>query len=354
MRAISLTCTTARALLQKPPMPIRRAALAAVLLALVPACDEDRADINPDPPLSDVVAAGRYELTMHFHDFLPLQALPDAALDSVGLLWQLHEKPGSTLIARLDDAGDPIVGEVLGQVPDALRDQVPGWMDDAILTAVYGDQPVAVRLGAIYTMADSALEGFDIDSTLTLGDDPVHQLRTIHFAFGDRDIAVPFPDDARARARCQTTRDEWAQLHLEDHHFGLDYGALFDRALDQALVETYGADVRGTLGMLVDCDAVAANVAARCVSGECVGHESELRALCVAGLDATAAELHTLARSIGIVRLELTLGRAWLDDGVPADGVGDDLRAGFFNAYLVPPGKNGQLVLNDLSGRAIR
>jgi hypothetical protein len=353
MRAISLTCTTARALLQKPPMPIRRAALAAVLLALVPACDEDRADIYTEPP-RDVAAADRYELTTHFHDILPFDALPDAALDATGLLWQLRTKPGSTLIELLDDAGDPVVDEALGQVPAALRDQVPGFMDDALSNAVLDGQAFSFELDVLYNIVDAALDGFDLDSTLTLGPDPVHRLRTIHFQIGGHDMPVPIADDANARARCEATRDQYSDLHLEDHQFGLDYGALFDRALDPGLVESYGADLRGTLGMLVDCDAVAANVAARCVSGECVGHESELRALCVAGLDATAAELHTLARSIGIVRLELTLGRAWLDDGVPADGVGDDLRAGFFNAYLVPPGKNGQLVLNDLSGRAIR
>jgi hypothetical protein len=60
MRAFSLTCAMARALLEAPPMPIRRAALAAVLLVLAPACDDDHSDINPDPPRRDVAAADLY------------------------------------------------------------------------------------------------------------------------------------------------------------------------------------------------------------------------------------------------------------------------------------------------------
>jgi hypothetical protein len=250
--------------------------------------------------------------------------------------------------------GDPVVGETLGQVPAALRDQVPGFMDDALSNAVQDGQSFSFDLDVLYNVVAAALDGFDLDSTLTLGPDPVHRLRTIHFQIGVRDIAVPIADDANARARCGATRDEYAQLDLEDHQFGLDYGALFDQALARSFVELYGSDARGTLGMIVDCEAMAATVAGKCVAGECVGHATELRALCAAGLDVAADELHARTRSIGIVGLELLDGRGQLEDGAPADGIGDELRSGFFNAYLLPPGKTGQMVRNDLSGRSIR
>jgi len=47
-----------------------------------------------------------------------------------------------------------------------------------------------------------------------------------------------------------------------------------------------------TLGRALGCRALAHTIASKCVLGVCVGHETQLDAMCEGGLDAIVNEVH--------------------------------------------------------------
>ena len=73
------------------------------------------------------------------------------------------------------------------------------------------------------------------------------------------------------------------------------------RALDASLRQRYGHDLRGTIGLLVDCGAMAASVAHECVGPVCVGHEDDLRGVCEGALDELADQVK---REVARARLQ--------------------------------------------------
>jgi hypothetical protein len=62
-------------------------------------------------------------------------------------------------------------------------------------------------------------------------------------------------------------------------------------ALDASLRQRYGHDLRGTVGLLIDCRALAASVAHECAGPLCVGHEDDLRSVCEGALDELADQV---------------------------------------------------------------
>jgi len=86
--------------------------------------------------------------------------------------------------------------------------------------------------------------------------------------------------------------------------------------------QRYGTDLRGALGALVDCDAMAASVAGKCVLGACIGHQSTLSAICNDGLDLAYQEL---TARIGALRFDALRqsGQAQMWDAATPGGVSD-------------------------------
>jgi hypothetical protein len=301
---------------------------------LLSAC-HDSEDAPPAPP--ETVAAGRFALTSHVT--LPASALlPPAADEALGILDGLHDAPGETLVRVLDDAGVPIVGTVFDRLPGALRDRVTGWMDDYLRSTVFRDASVMSHLDAIASAAHATIGGFDLDSDLVVdADAPAatqHTLRTLRFQIDDQSFAFDVPATELTSATCAATSQVGGTLAVDAHGFGLAYGEYADRALDASLVARYGTDLRGTLDQLIDCDALAASVANRCVLGVCVGHESDLVELCASGLDEVASQVHAELRSLRFDALRFERGQAQLVDAAPADGLAEALDGGVWQARI--------------------
>src|SRR5205814_3251699 len=82
-----------------------------------------------------------------------------------------------------------------------------------------------------------------------------------------------------------------ARVLTGDHAFGLPIGRYMVAVLDASLEQRYGQDLRGLLGELIDCPVMAASVSHECVGPLCVGHQSDLLAVCESGLDEAAARV---------------------------------------------------------------
>jgi hypothetical protein len=91
---------------------------------------------------------------------------------------------------------------------------------------------------------------------------------------------------------------EGGALAMGDQHFKLAIGSHAWQGIGLAVETKYGGDL--SIVQHLDCNAVAQSVAARCVSGTCVGHASDLLALCQAGVTALVADLRD-----GLVPVEL-------------------------------------------------
>jgi hypothetical protein len=86
--------------------------------------------------------------------------------------------------------------------------------------------------------------------------------------------------------------DGAAVAMLGDHAMGVPFGRYALRGLEAILAARYGtSDVAAILSTAVDCPAMAASVAARCVGPLCVDHAAELRAVCDGGVAEAASQL---------------------------------------------------------------
>ena len=69
--------------------------------------------------------------------------------------------------------------------------------------------------------------------------------------------------------------------------------------------------VRATLGKAVNCGALAANIADKCVLGVCVGHQGLIESICSGGLDTVVNLAHNAMAANKIEALHLVSGTAW-------------------------------------------
>ena len=116
------------------------------------------------------------------------------------------------------------------------------------------------------------------------------------------------------------------RFELEAHELVIAYGAHAWRLTDGNLADSGG--VRGTVGGLTHCGAVAPMVAQRC-GAACAGHVAQLGALCEQGLDALVAATRS---ELELVELRFVGGGGSLRD--TDDDQRTDALAGTWDAEL--------------------
>lgn len=298
---------------------------------------------RPDVPAPDPAAEGpaTYEVVSTFD--VPVSALlPEPASEAVGTLADFRASPASTLFTILDEAGVPGAAELQDAMPGPVEDELNDFIDESIEGAEVNGTPATQHLDFVLDQTELVLGRFDLVTDLTLahdGDDlaATHRVRALRIPAG-APLELELPEDRALDAifTLETTPSaevEKTTLTLGDHTFGLPYGELAWMALDLALHEAYGTDLRGVLGTIVDCSAVAAEVADQCVLGVCVGHEAELADLCAQGLDLIAAKVQDEVTSMRFDAVHLQAGRATLEDA-GQDGQADALVNGVWQAEL--------------------
>jgi hypothetical protein len=231
-------------------------------------------------------------------------------------------------------------------------------MNDFFASEKYGDGSVKSELDAFDAAIQTVVARPDVASRLDIGVPDArggvtatHALEELRYSLYDGQVKVTVPITLPAGASALVMSEaaatgrvtaglggEDAHLSLDDHGFGIPYGTFALAALDEGLQQRYGTDLRGMLGLLVDCDGMAASVAGRCVLGACVGHESDLAAICESALDLANTELRGQLADLRLDVLRLQAGQAQMWDapaaGAPRDQQVDRLDGGVWNALV--------------------
>jgi hypothetical protein len=313
------------------------------LLLLLPltagACggDDPQPDAGPPPALA---AEGTYAVQSPI-ELTGAALAPEPVVKAVGGLKALRQNPSEAFAILLDEAGVPLARNLYAALPGALESRLNGWINDAILNRSHEGRSVGEEIDVLVALSEATLFRFDLLTDMTLpapssapGSMAVHTLRGLEFDLLDGRMSVEIPrlveKHTLARAETQATarivaptRGGDADLELGDHAFGIPYGEYALAALDAASVKRWGLPFRPAVGKLVDCPAMAASVAGKCLGPACVGHQSDLLALCERGVDLLVAKVQDSLRAYNWDAVRFKRGRAQLWDAPAAGGAGD-------------------------------
>jgi hypothetical protein len=220
----------------------------------------------------------------------------------------------------------------IATLPVALRNGLEGYIDAELDKVKFGGKTLRQVTGEIAGISETVLSTFVIDSSLWITPTSVqHSLTDLNFTPSSIDIVIPIgglhADTLMQRPTAVV--GEGGALALGDHRFSLAFGNHAWQALNLASTTLFGGDISIIAG--TDCGAVARAVAAKCVSGTCVGHASELEAVCKSGLSALVEDLRTQVSPIELDVVRFASGNAHLvDEGT--DGIADSIVDGTWDA----------------------
>lgn len=267
-------------------------------------------------PVASIIES-RYQLRSHFQ--LTMGSLsPEPAYD---LLQDLEQDPGAVLVSLAEAAGVPAADLLFDALPSSLSGKVTDWMSDAIASS--GDLQVLMAwsrmvLAEMELRSSIALDALDADGYTQA----THSLSSLVFHVDGREIEEAIPSIDALPGAGHSEVDVWVDrdadgvhMILGEQRFGLLFGEAAYRGLEGAIVAHYGTDLRGVLGNLIDCPAMAEEVANQCVLGVCVGHEAELQALCKGALDEAVDTIHDQFAVLDTELLRLRSGEARVAPG---------------------------------------
>ncbi|WP_242343727.1 hypothetical protein [Anaeromyxobacter terrae] len=307
---------------------MRTIALGTVSLMLLSACTPD-AGLGTPPVNAEVhPLAGSYQVVSQFS--VPAAAAAPGPLgDALGLVHGLAVNPAGALLDLAEDAGVPALGTIRSVLPDALQGELEGWMNAFLETATVGGSTPHDDLVALDALIRSVLLDWELRSELELLTPAPGRHTPKAIAFHATGEPLVIPVDATAPVAAATGvyanvswvegQDGPAKLSVGDHAMGVPFGRYARQALAILLEAQYGVpDVRAVLAGAVDCAAMAESVGARCVGFVCVGHETELAAVCEGGLDEAAAQVEARILALDYKAIHLQAGTATAE-GVAVD-----------------------------------
>lgn len=288
---------------------------------------------TPEDPVPAKTGPYRLATTV---DFTIEAILPPQIEEVVVTLRDFSTNPAHALLDLAERRGVPAVGIIRAALPGVLEDKLEGWINDEIEKLKIGGKPITEYAGQIAMLAEIALTQFVVDSELGIdGDTATHRITGLDLRPAGIDFRLPIgglAGDILTQTPDVSVAERGA-LALGDQHFGLNYGEYAWQGIEAASNLAFGGGVRATLGSAINCPRLASAVADKCVLGVCVGHETELRAICDGGLDAIVDFAHDKLAAMRLDVLHLAQGRARLvdDDG---DGIGDRIADGIWQAEL--------------------
>jgi hypothetical protein len=330
-------------------------------------------DGQPIPPKLD----GTYELSNQF-DLTSAGIFPDMVNDTLSSLSNFREHPTQTLVDLMDAANVPVAPQVLNAIPSLIRDQVFGFIDDHVFKSLYDKVPVTKQITGILDDLASIATKFEVVSILDvpepneIGDARgTHQLTGVAYTWNAKRTVINAPDvltqfelkNVKLNAvplEKLNAQLETGRLAIGDSAYAIPIGSFAVAGADALAKDKFGAkDLRDAIGMVVDCEALAKDVASRCIDpvgpGKvCVGHESEIENLCSTGLDVLVGVLKGQIKRLDLPALHLKDGTAKMWDaptpGGAVDAVVDRIDTGFWTAGVGPDDKP---VLATFTGKRI-
>jgi hypothetical protein len=289
---------------------------------------------DPSNPAPAPVANGPYTVTSNVE--ITIEALlPEPAYNLVGTLRDFSQNPAETLLDEAEAAGVPAVGTVRDYLPSFLEDKLEGWINDEINKLTIGGVPVPQFAGQIVALAETTLSQVDIQSTLTIDNGTAtHRLAVLDLSPAGIDTQIElgaFPNEVVSATT--TASSSKSTLSIGDHMFSVAYGHYAWQALEANITETHGTNIRGLLGAAVNCPAIAATVANKCLFGQCVGHATELTTICERGLDEVVSRAKAKLESFRFDALQFEAGTATMVDA-NSDRLAERLTNGVWTAKI--------------------
>lgn len=340
--------------------------------------NEDGVPIGPDGQPLTPQLHGKYELSNKF-DLSSAGVFPEVVSDTLRALSDFREKPSSTLVQLIDAANLPVVDNVLSVIPGAIKNLFFGFIDEHVFKALYAKVPVTKQITGLLDDIASIVTKFEVLTTLDLPEgDAIGDARASHAIAGmaynwsekRHEIRAPEllsnltvqPVDTNAVALEKLSSElETARLSFEDHTFSVPIGTFAVYAAEKLAKDKFGKEsVRAVIGDVVNCKALAENVAARCIgtggTKVCVGHAPEIEGFCSTGLDILVGVLLGQLKNLDLPFLYLEQGTAQMWDapaeGQPLDAIVSRLDRGYWTA-LVNIGGTKEPILATFTGRRL-
>lgn len=308
-----------------------------VAISLLAACGITGTDEGglgtPENPVP--VDRGAYDVTSTI-DFTVEAILPPQAELVVATLRDFSKNPAHALISIADKTGLPALGTLYSVVPGPLKDKLEGWINGEISKVSIAGKPVTAWAGQMAALADTALTKFAVDSTLELdGDNATHTLVALDFAPAGIDKSLPIVGLAQDVLTTHPTLfvAEAGAVTFGDQHFGLQFGEYAWQIINEQCTAQFGHDLRTTIGNAINCPGLAQAVSSKCVLGVCVGHKSEIEAVCEGGLDLVVGQVHKELAKLNIDVFHYASGSAPLVDD-DQDGIADRIVDGVWDAEM--------------------
>ena len=294
----------------------------AVVVANLVACAADQPPAGYPAGLGTATdplpSEGGYMVESHV-----VMSLGSADVDSaIAQLQAFSQHGGTTLMAQ--SVGTPS-GQALDALPTALRSKLEGWIDVELDKQKLGAVTARVAIGDISMMAQTVVNEFVLESSLTITPTgALHSLHDLNFKPDSLDVVVPIGGLTDDQIMQKPTSEVGAGgvLAVGDEHFKLALGSHAWQGIDLGVATKYGGDL--SIVQNLDCNAVSQSVAARCVSSSCVGHASDILAVCQLGMTTLVDHLRDGLAPIVLESLRFTHGTAHLVDD-NHDGVAEKI-----------------------------
>lgn len=270
-------------------------------------------------------------------DFTVEQIVPAQVALVVATLRDFSTNPAHALISIADRAGVPAASTIYSLVPGPIKSRFEGWINGEVAKAKVNGKPITEYAGDVAKLFEYALTDFAVDSELTIdsAESVTHRLTALDLRPTGIDFVLPIGGLAGDVLTQSPTISiaEGGSIVFGEQHFGLNYGEYAWQAIEGVTMAAFGTTIKGTFLKAMNCPALAQAVADKCVLGVCVGHETEIRSVCVGGISAIVDFVHDQVAAHRIEALHFASGGARLVDD-DADGVGDRIVDGDWDAEM--------------------
>lgn len=250
---------------------------------------------------------------------------------AIANLTAFSQHGGQTLLAITASSAPAVT---LNGLPSALKANLPAWIDAELDKQKLSTTPARQAAGVLATQAQSIVDDFFVESSLTISPTgSVHTLTDLAFEPAGATLIVPIGGLSADKIDQKPTATVGAggALTLGDQTFGLAFGAHAWQAMNLAATNAYGGDMTMLQGL--DCGKIATAVAAKCSGSSCVGHASDIQAVCTQGLAALVSDVRDALTPVALDSIHFASGTARLVDS-GHDGVADKILDGTWDAQI--------------------
>ncbi|MFT3697983.1 MAG: hypothetical protein QM831_32885 [Kofleriaceae bacterium] len=222
----------------------------------------------------------------------------------------------------------------LNGLSSTLKSNLPAWIDAELDKQKIGAVTARAAAGVIAMQAQAIIESPILESSLKISPEgSVHTLLDLAFEPAGATIVVPIGglQADKLDQKPDVTVGAGGALTIGDQTFGLAFGAHAWQGINLAMTNTYGGDL--TMLQNLDCAKVATAVAAKCSGSSCVGHASDIQAVCTQGLAALVSDLRDSLSPIELDSIHFAHGAAKLVDA-GGDGVAEKMTNGTWDAQI--------------------